>query len=332
VVAPLLEQAAREDKDEYIRFSAFVLLSGINEAAMNRLAVDALGDRNDRMRTVAYQWFEHNPRRDVLPRLLSALTTERSEFVRPALTRAIAAHGADPRARTALRPLVMRGEDMFRGSVITAIGDYDGGYALQDLIAVAKLEGPLQDDAVTALGKIGDGAARGVLAALQASGPRELQPTVSAALCLLGLDCAARLTYLKEALGFAAATDEYQPLLRGAVHALALLATDGPDVVKGPALEALFTAGGPAPETARAPIALGLASVALQSADVVLTVLDTRVDAVAAGELLRDGFDMLSEDFEEERFAIAVRRAFWAAAEGSARRQRAATLIDMLEF
>ena len=49
-------------------------------------------------------------------------------------------------------------------------------------------------------------------------------------------------------------------------------------------------------------------------------------------ELLRDAFDMLAEDFEEERFYVAVRQAYWAAPAGSARRRVAEALIQKLEF
>ena len=48
--------------------------------------------------------------------------------------------------------------------------------------------------------------------------------------------------------------------------------------------------------------------------------------------LLRDAFDMLEEDYAEERFYAAVRRAFWAAPEGSPERRAAQTLITALEF
>ena len=49
-------------------------------------------------------------------------------------------------------------------------------------------------------------------------------------------------------------------------------------------------------------------------------------------DLLLEGFDMLSEDFEEERFYAAIRRAFWAAPEGSDTRAAAELLIERLEF
>ena len=49
-------------------------------------------------------------------------------------------------------------------------------------------------------------------------------------------------------------------------------------------------------------------------------------------ELLREAFDMLEEDFEEERFFVSVRRGYWQAPAGSAARTVSETLIRKLEF
>ena len=49
-------------------------------------------------------------------------------------------------------------------------------------------------------------------------------------------------------------------------------------------------------------------------------------------ELLREAFDMLEEDMEEERFYVTVRRAYWAAAASSPARKIADILIQKLEF
>jgi len=324
---PALETAVRSHRDEYVRFRAMVILAGFDDAAAGRVMRDMLGDRNDRLRTVAYQWFEHHPDRALVPALLSALPKESSEFVRPALTRALAAIGDEPRVRDALGPLVMRGDDWFRGALIEALGDYRQRFALPQVLAVAKLDGPLQDDAITAAGKMGDATAESALAALQPGSPVEVQPTIAAAFCLLGADCGPRQAYLTKTLS-SVSKGEDPALLRGVVHALTMLAVDG----RRWALEALLDAAGPASETVRAPMALGVGLVALRKPGLVLDVLMERPDARQAIELLRDAFDMLSEDFEEERFYVAIRQEYWSAPAGSTRRRTAEQMIEVLEF
>jgi len=264
----------------------------------------------------------------VLPDLLAALPTEGSEFVRPALLRALAAHGSDARVQTALPPLVMRGEDLFRGALIVALGEYGGRYALPQILEVARLDGPLRDDAITALGQIGDAAATPILAALQPTAPEEVQPTIAAAYCLLETPCQDQETYLREVLRSAVADRTHQPMLRAVAHALSVLAMGG----RGWALTALFDAGVPAREPARAPIALGIGSVALRTPLHLLDALEGRPDLDEGVLIVRDAFDMLSEDFEEERFALAIRQALWDAPEGSARRRAAESLMAGLEF
>jgi hypothetical protein len=58
----------------------------------------------------------------------------------------------------------------------------------------------------------------------------------------------------------------------------------------------------------------------------------TRDDLNDAALLLRDAFDMLEEDFEEERFFATVRRTYWQGAAGSPQRKVADALIRVLEF
>lgn len=328
VSVPILQDAVQGSTDEYVQFRAFVLLTSVDPQAAAATAARVLSDRNDRVRAVAYQWFEHHPQPDVLPKLLAALSTEQSEFTRPSLTRALAAAGADPRVRDALIPLVTRGEDIYRGAVIEALGDYDGRYALAPITSVAELDGPLQDDAITALGRLGDPSSRPVLAKLQSRVPREMQPTVSAALCLQGIDCDARLAYLSSTLGYAASNPGYEALLRGAVHGLAVLASTGNDK----ALSALFDVGIRSKDPARGPIALGVGLVALRRAEVVMKVLGARADTAPVLDLLRDAFDMLSEDFEEERFAYEVRRMMAASASDTPARRLAERVLTELEY
>ena len=75
---------------------------------------------------------------------------------------------------------------------------------------VARLDGPLQDDAVLAIGRIGDKRGLLVLADLQRAAPRNLQPSIAAAICLPESNCSSHLGYLTETLRFAIANPGYQ--------------------------------------------------------------------------------------------------------------------------
>ncbi|MEO6213800.1 MAG: HEAT repeat domain-containing protein [Vicinamibacterales bacterium] len=328
VAVPVLTEAVTSHKDGYVRFRALVLLSGFNDPRTRDVMTRMLGEKNDRLRAVAYSYFGHNPEPGVLTRLIDALGREESEFVRPALTRAIAAYASDPNARGTMNGLVMRGQDFFRSGVIEAIGDYKGAYAFTALTDIAKLNGPLQDDAVIALGKVGDKRALETFASLQRTAPRNTQPAVAAAICLLGVNCASHQGYLTDTLRFSIATTGFQELLRGSSSGLAALAVAGSEE----ALSTLFELGVPTRDPARAAIALAAGTVALRNPPLTLKVLEKRKDTGPALELLREAFDMLEEDFEEERFFVFVRRTYWQAPQGSTTRKAAEALIQKLEF
>ena len=162
---PALLQAVAEHADGYVRYRALVLLTGFNDPRTRDSMREALASPNDRLRAVAYSFFEHNPDRALLPQFLTALDKEQGEFVRPSLVRALAALAVpageeSARVRQALLREVARGEDFFRSAVIEALGDYKAAYAVDAISAIAKLDGPLQDDAALALGKIGATSAR----------------------------------------------------------------------------------------------------------------------------------------------------------------------------
>jgi HEAT repeat protein len=326
---PLLAAAVKDHKDSYVRFRALVLLAGFDDKAAADAITAILGDRNDRLRAVAYEWFERHPDAAPVPALIEALSKESSEFVRPSLTRALAALQADPRVRAALTPLISSGEDFFRGEVIQGLGDYKAVWAAPAILAVARLDGPLQDDAVLALGKIGSAAVVTELGALQKDAPRERLPALAAAICMLGVNCDGNRKYLDDSLKFAASTDGYQPLLRASAYAVGAFAARGDQA----AFKSLFDVGIGANDQARGTIALALGGAAVRQPAALMTVLAARAtDQTAAIELLRDAFDMLEEDFSEEMFYVAVRRAYWTAAEGSAARQLAEAVLQKLEF
>jgi HEAT repeat protein len=328
VAVPALLEAVASHKDSYVRFKAVVVLSGFNDPRTGDVMVKALDDRNDRLRAAAYGWFEHHPDPKMAPRLLAALSKEESEFVRPSLTRALAALGTDAKVREVMTGLVMSGQDLFRAVVIEALGEYRATYALQPIMDVARLDGPLQDDAVLAIGRIGDKRGLIALADLQRTAPRNLQPSIAAAICLLGSNCSSHLGYLTETLRFAIANPGYQELLRAAAGGLSAVAVAG----NQEAAATLFERGGPTRDPERAPIALALGTLALRNPTVTLKALEGQKALDPAIELLREAFDMLEEDLEEERFYVTVRRAYWAAAAGSPARKIADLLIQKLEF
>lgn len=325
---PALMEAASGHTDGYVRFKALVLLSGFNDPRAREVMNTALDEPNDRLRTVAYAYFEHNKERGMSARLLKKLETEDGEFVRPALTRALAAYGDEPAVQKMLASLVMRGQDLYRSAVIDALGDYKATYALAPIGDVAKLDGPLQEDAILALGKLGDKRALEVLQGLQKSAPRVRQPAVAAAICLLGINCASHEKFVVDTMQFALANIGFQDLLRAASRALAALAISG----RQDAATVLIDAGTPARDPGRSPIALALGTIALRNTPLLVKLFAARTDLKDSSLLLRDAFDMLEEDYEEERFFATVRRSYWASAEGSAERKVTDALIQALEF
>lgn len=325
---PALLGAIEGHDDGYVRYRALVLLSAFNDRTTPDVMRQAMFDPNDRLRAVAYAWFERHPDAAIVPSLVEQLERETSEFVRPSLVRALAAHGQDERVRAVLLREVNRGEDFFRSAVIEALGRHKAAYAVDALAAVAKLDGPLQDDAALALGRIGERRALPVLAGLQRAAPREVQPAVAAGICLLGQNCATHRGFLVRTLSFAEEEIGFQELLRGAAAGLGAIAAAGDR--EGAA--ALIETGIPSRDPARAPIALALASAAVADPAFLLDLFEGRTDLADALTLLVEGFDMLEEDFAEEQFFAAVRRAYWTAPEGSPRRAVVEALITRLEF
>jgi hypothetical protein len=330
-VAPavsVLLQAVNEHKDGFVRFRSLVLLTGFNDPRAADEMREALTSPNDRLREVGYGYFEINPSRSMIPGLLDALDKELGDFVRPAIVRALAALGDDPKVRDVLLRDITRGVDFHRSTVIEALGDYKRAYAVPKLLEAAQLDGPLQDDAVIALGRLGDKRALPVLAGLQRTGSKELQPTLSAAICMLGVNCSSHLVYLDKVLAFADDNPGYQELVRPTAAGLGGIAIGG----NAEALKILFDQGIPSMDPIRAPMALAVAKVALRNTPLMLGFLAKRSDQTAALDLLAEGFDMLEEDLEEEQFFVTVRKGYWAAAEAAASRKLAEQLITKLNF
>ena len=212
--------------------------------------------------------------------------------------------------------------------MIEALGDYRIAAAVPKLSEIAKIEGPLQDDAATALGQIGDKNSLNTLAQMQQSAPKEIQPAIAASICLLGTNCTVHIGYLEKTMAFADTYPGYQDLVRSAAAGLGHIAGQG----NQEALRILFDVGIPSQDPVRAPVTLAIGLVALRNTPLLLSYLESRPDQEAAVGLVAEAFDMLEEDLEEERFFVAVRRAYWSAADGSATRKLCERLINKLDF
>ena len=324
-VVPALIEAARRHSDEFVRYRAVIVLTSFNDRGTPELMRTFLQDRNDRVREVAYRWFERNPNPALSPALLSALNTEQSEFVRPALVRAVAALPRNDAVQRALIAEIGRGFDFFRSAVIDALGDYRATYAIDAISAVAGNDGPLQDDAVLALGRIGDRRALTTLSTLtNTSG--EVAAALQAAQCMLGDTCAPRIEWLTTTARSPSVRPE---AVRAAVAALGAIAQED-----AAARTALLALAQDAPERVGHEVALAFSGVALRRPAEVLMWLSAASEGERskAIELLREGFESLEEDFAEEQFFATIRAAYWKETEGSSTRNLIATLIEKLEF
>jgi hypothetical protein len=323
--APALVRALRGHSDQFVRYRALVLLTAFNDRGTPDLMRSLLTDRNDRVREIAYRWFERHPDPGLTETLLAALNTEQAEFVRPALIRAVAVLPSDERLQRALTIEAGRGLDFFRSAVIQALGEHRATYAVPTIASVAATDGPLQDDAVLALGRIGDRRAAPTLASLT-NARQEVTPALQAAQCLLGDNCEARIGWLTQAARSPGARPE---TARGAVAALGAVASQGNSTAMD-ALMGLENEGA----RLRRDVALALSAMALRRPGDIIVWLGRAPDDVRARaiDLLREGFESLEEDFAEEQFFAVARAAYWNAAEGSATRTLTATLIDKLEF
>ena len=327
-VVPALLQTVAEHADGYIRYKALTLLTGFSDPRTVDAMREAMVSPNDRLREVAFAYFEQFPDPALAVRMLAALDKEEGEFVRPALIRALAAIHKEPKVSDALIRDAGRGVDFFRSTVIEALGDYQVATAVPKIIEIAKIDGPLQDDAATALGKIGDQRSLVTLAELQRTALKENQPSIAAAICLMGTNCSSHIGYLEKTLAYADTYPGYQDLLRGAAAGLGNIARQGNEV----ALGILFRVGIPSQDPVRAPVTLALGLVALRNTPLMLKSLESHPDQAGAVGILAEAFDMLEEDLEEERFFVAVRRTYWAAADGSATRKLCELLINKLDF
>lgn len=321
---PVLAAAITTSADSYVRFRAFVLLTGLLDPRLEDFARAALTDRNDRLRQAAFDWLAGHPLPALAPRLIDLLETEQAEFVRPSLLRALASLDADPRVQATLVREVSRGLDIFRGAVIEALGRRKAAYAVDALSGVVAVDGPLRDVAALALGRIGGGKAAAALAAVH-DRDKGVELTLRTAQCLADGQCDAARQELVRVWPQSAATG----VAGSAAQALAVMAEHG----DARATALLAEAGIAGVRDLRDHAAVALSTVALGQPETVVSWMVAHPESRAGvTALLKDGFDLIEEDVAEETFYATLRATYWKAAEGSDLRTTAALLIDGLGF
>jgi HEAT repeat protein len=322
---PALSDAVRRHSDEYVRNRAFIVLSSFNDKGTGDIVRAVLGDRNDRLRESVFKWLELHPDPTLTPTLVARLQTESAEFVRPALIGALTAIDQDPQVQRILVAEVGRGLDIFRSAVIDALGRRHATYAVDAIAPITRDEGPLQQDAVLAIGRIGGPKADAILAAATGA-PPDVLVTVRAATCLAGKTCEQQIPALVNA---ATATGVRPAVVRAAIAGLAAVAESG----NVTALQALLDLAVRNPAL-HDDVAISFSSFALRRPSGLLDWLDSAAEPArnTAVTLLKDGFDTLEDDFAEEQFFAATRAMYWQAPENSPTRTLMASIIQRLEF
>jgi hypothetical protein len=322
--APALVAAITTSLDSYVRFRAFVLLTGLLDPQLENFARAALTDKNDRLRQAAFDWLERQPVPSLAPRLIQLIETEQGEFVRPSLLRALTALDADPVVRTSLTREVSRGLDIFRGAVIEALGLRRAAYAQDAIAQIVANQGPLRDVAAMALARIGGPKAEAALAGVKDSNKGvELVLRVSQSIA------AGKPEEGRERVRATWASSAAMGTASHSAQLLALLAERGDDV----AASLLVEAGVAGVRDLRDHAAVALGTFALRTPDVLLAWMAAHPEQQkGALALLKDAFDLIEEDVAEEAFYASVRASYWKAADGSPVRASAAALIDGLEF
>jgi hypothetical protein len=328
VALPALMDAASSHADSFVRRRALVLVSGYDDPRVPDQMELAAAEASDSLRTIAYRYFEGHPEPRLAPMLLKALPDETAEFARPALIRALAAHGRDLKVQRALLAELARASDGTRADTIAALGDHRASYAVKSLVPIARADGPFQALAVVALGRIGDKTTAPALAAIPDSTPQATRIAVWSALCLLGQDCEGRRAALGHELRAPDPHVGFQALVRAAASGLAELAVAG-DVEAG---RALIDAGAVVDSPTGQIVAEAVASLAIRRPDAIVPLLSDSEDRRLGLALVGAGLARHGDDFGEEQLFVRLRSLYFAEAEGSPRRELIQTLINTLEF
>ena len=312
-VVPALIEATRRHADEFVRYRALIVLTSFNDRSTPELMRTLLQDRNDRVRGCIPVVSNETPSRRSVHRSSRRSTRNNRSSCGPLSIRAVAALPSNDAVRRALVAEIGRGFDFFRSAVIDALGDYRATYAVDAITAVALADGPLQDDAVLALGRIGDRRALVTLSTLtNTSG--DVAAALQAAQCMLGDTCAPRIEWLTTT----ARSQTVRPEAWTSGHRITR-------AMRGrtrPQERRCWAWRKTGPNASLSEVALAFSGIALRRPNDVLMWLSTAPEGERSRviELLRDGFESLEEDFAKEQFFATIRASYWKEAEGSSAR------------
>lgn len=328
VALPALVDAAAGHADGFVRARALVLLSGYDDPRVADQMEQALADPNDRLRAIAYQYFGRQPEPRLADALVNALEAETSELARPALLRALASHGSHARVQQALLRELERGAGTARAGLIDALGEHKAAYAAGALGAIAAGHGPDRAHALLALGRIGGQAAAALVGDAARDGAADVSLAAAAAGCLLGTGCDSHRRRLVQALTTRDRLVGFEQLLDHAAAGLGAMAAQGDDG----AGRALIDAGLAGDQATRAAAASALAALAARMPDRAVTMLLGHPDRRQAIDLVREGFEIRHEAFEQEQFGARLRAAYFAEPEQTPRRDLLQALVNEMEF
>ena len=318
---PALIEAAGGHADGYVRFRALVLLSGFNDPRAREVMSSALDDPNDRLRTVAYAYFEHNPRaRDVGAPADEAGQGRRR--VRPSgadagagrLRRRAAGAGRAARRSSCAGRISTAAPSSRRSATIKAAYALRADHRGRQAATARSRRTP-----ILALGKLGDKRALETLQGLQQTAPARA-PAGDRRRDLPARDQLRVAPEVRRRHDDASASPTWASRISCAPPRgrSARWRRRRPAGRRGRAARRRHPGARSRP---RRRSRSRSARVALRNTPLTLSVSRPQPTSSEAALLLRDAFDMLEEDFEEERFFATVRRTYWQARGRIARAQ-----------
>jgi hypothetical protein len=168
---PALVEAARRHPDEYVRNRAFILLTGFNDRGTADLAKGLIRRSKRSTARERVQVVRAAPGPAARAQLARRITVRNRGVRASGSDRRADGVDQDPQVQRALVTRSGRGLD-FSAARHRRSGRRHAAYAVDAIAPMTRDEGPLQQDAVLAIGRIGGPKADGILTAVTGATPR----------------------------------------------------------------------------------------------------------------------------------------------------------------